>query len=210
MTLTAADLDALEAACRAVPLTESEYLADDLVQTLLETVVDYQQHTTTVERAVEHYRVHCWSEIRTLEDLETLFARHPDDKTGNVALAQHLWGYRLWTRAGQLRGLVAFLRRRGIDDLDGLRAWATASTFKTFEGQVKGLGPAVYQWLVMRLGVSTVKPDVHVLRFCQRALGRPVSEDDAVAGLTEVAPRLDVEPHRLDWSIWEHERGAAT
>lgn len=41
------DLDALEAACRKLPLTENTYIATDLVNTLLETVLDYQMHTTT-------------------------------------------------------------------------------------------------------------------------------------------------------------------
>jgi hypothetical protein len=204
VTLSSTELDALEAACRKVPLTESTYVADDLVQTLLDTVVDYQQHTRTVENAVAHVQRHCWDEVRTLDNLEELFARYPNDKDGNTALAQYLWGYRLWTRAQQLRGLVAFLRRQGTSDLDGLRTWATQSTFKTFEGQIKGLGPAVYQWLVMRLGVETVKPDVHVLRFVQSAIGRKPGE--AVAGITEAATRLEVPTRVLDWSIWEHQR----
>lgn len=208
--LDALDLDVLERACRQVPLTTTEYVATDFVLTLLETVVDYQQHTTTVENCVKYFTDHCWNEVRTLDDLVGLFVRFPNDKTGNTALAQYLWGFKLWTRAEQLRGLVAFLADNGIDDLDGLRRWAAASTFKTFEGRVKGLGPVVYQWLVMRLGVPTVNPDVHVLRFCQAALGRVVSEQDTISGLTTVAGRLGVPPHRLDWPIWEYQRGGGT
>lgn len=207
MTLTPAELANLEAACRDVPLTTSEYVATDLVLTLLETVVDYQQWTTTVENCVKYFTENRWDEARTLDDLEALFRRFPNGKDGNISLAQYLWGYKLWTRAEQLRGLVAFLRRNGIEDLDGLGKWATMSTFATFQGQVKGLGPVVYQWLIMRLGVPTVKPDVHVLRFCEAALGRPVSEEEAIAGLTGVADKIGVPPHRLDWSIWEHQRG---
>jgi hypothetical protein len=196
-------------ACRRVPLTSSTYLADDLVQTLLETVVDYQQHTTTVVNAIEHFRAHCWAEIRTLVDLEGLFARYPEDKVGNTDLATYLWGYKLWTRAQQLRDLVAFLRRLGIDDLAGLRKWSETSTFADFEGQVKGLGPVVYQWLTMRLGVETVKPDVHVLRFVSGAIGRRVSEQEAVVGLVAVAGAMRVNANVLDWSIWEWQRSQA-
>ena len=56
--------------------------------------------------------------------------------------------------------------------LDDLRQWAESSTFADFQGQVKGLGPVVYQWLTMRLGAETVKPDVHIVRFVSRAIAR--------------------------------------
>jgi hypothetical protein len=36
---------------------------------------------------------------------------------------------------------------------------------------VKHLGLAAYKWLTMRLGVETVKPDVHVHRFVESAVG---------------------------------------
>ena len=49
-----------------------------------------------------------------------------------------------------------------MTDLASLRAWAEGSTSKDFVGHIKGLGPTVYQWLVMRAGVETIKPDVHV------------------------------------------------
>jgi hypothetical protein len=208
--LTAAELDLLEEACRKVPLTQNEYVAMDFIKTLLTTVIDYNRHTTTVESCDQYFTERRSHEVRTLDDLEVLFDRFPNDKDGNVALARHLWGQRQWTRAEQLRGLVAFLRRIGVEDLDELRKWGTASTFKDFEGQVKGLGPVVYQWLVMRLGVPTIKPDVHVLRFCQAALGRVVSEQEAIDGLTVVATRMGVPPNVLDWSIWEYQREGVT
>ncbi len=71
---------------------------------------------------------------------------------------------------------------------------------------MRGLGPVVYQWLTMRLGAETVKPDVHVVRFVSGALGRAVSEREAIDGLVAVARRLGIKANVLDWSIWEHER----
>jgi len=35
---------------------------------------------------------------------------------------------------------------------------------------------ARYQWLVMRQGVDTVKPDVHVRRFAEAAVGRKLND----------------------------------
>jgi hypothetical protein len=71
-----------------VPLTENEYIATDFVVALLETVMDYQNSTVTVERAGKYFETHAWDEARTLDDLERLLARFPADKDGNDALAQ--------------------------------------------------------------------------------------------------------------------------
>jgi 3-methyladenine DNA glycosylase/8-oxoguanine DNA glycosylase len=206
VALTPSELDALEEACGKVPLTSSVYLTDDPVMALVETVVDYQMQTVAVERALRHFVEERSHQLRTVDDLRACLDGFPDTPEGNVDLAQHLWGYRLWTRAQQLRGLVAYFQRQGVATIDELKTWARESEFKDFEGKVKGLGPAVYRWLIMRLGVQTVKPDVHVLRFVSRAIGRPVREGEAVAGLEAIASRLGVKAAILDWSIWEHER----
>ena len=58
----------------------------------------------------------------------------------------------------------------------------------------------------MRLGVDTIKPDVHVLRFVKDAIGRSVTEAEAIAGLHAAADALGVTATRLDWSIWELQR----
>lgn len=204
--LDAKELAKLVSRCRAVPLTEYEYVATDFVVALLETVMDYQNARTTVQRAGMYFADNRWDEIRTLDDLERVLARFPADRGGNDELAQYLWGYHHWRRAQELRGLVAYFRERNVTDLSALKAWAVASTADEFVGHIKGLGTAVYHGLVMRLGVETVKPDVHILRFVSDAIGRPVNELEAVEALEEVAKRLDLSPRTLDWSIWEYQR----
>ncbi len=197
-------------AASGLPPAERSYVEDDFVTNLLETVLDYQLHTTAVVKALEHFRNTRWDEIRTLDDLERLLELHPEDQGGNTALAQHLWGYNLWTRAQQLRGLVAYFRGIGIVDQERLRAWAHESSFKRdFEGRVKGLGPAVYQWLVMRQGVDTVKPDVHVRHFAESAAGRPLSDAEVIELVTKAARRLGIKAYELDWRIWEASLGGA-
>jgi hypothetical protein len=74
---------------------------------------------------------------------------------------------------------------------------------------VKGLGPAVYQWLVMCQGVDTVKPDVHVRRFAESAVGRGLRDWEVVEITTEAAKRLDVKAIELDWRIWEASQGGS-
>jgi hypothetical protein len=200
------ELGALVSRCGAVPLTENEYVATDFVVALLETVMDYQNPTTTVQRATKHFEDNRWDEIRTLDDLERVLSRFPTDRGGNDELALYLWGYHHWRRAQELRGLVTYFSERNVTDLAALKAWAVASTTDDFVGHIKGLGTAVYHGLVMRLGVETVKPDVHILRFVSDAIGRPVNELEAVEGLEQVARRLDLSPRVLDWSIWEYQR----
>jgi hypothetical protein len=200
------EMAALVERCRTVPPAANVSVATDMVTALLETVVDYQMRTTTVGRAMQHFATERADEVRTFDDLEAWLARFPDTEDGNVDLAISLWGYRLWTRAQQLRGLVAYFDARRVRTLEALRSWARTSTYQDFQGHVKGLGPTVYQALVMRLGRETVKPDVHVLRFVAAAIGRTVKAGEAVEALEAVAHALGVTATRLDLSIWEYQR----
>jgi hypothetical protein len=196
--LTEDELDRLQAACREIPLTPDERVAEDFVAELFDTVLDYQNRAETVRKAQTHFRSTYGDSIRSLEDVERLLREHPDD----TDLAMSLWGNRHWRRARELRGLVAFFRERDVTDLASLSGWAAGSNQADFVGHIKGLGPAVYRSLVMRLGVDTVKPDVHVLRFVAAAIGRRVSQDEAVASLEEVASRLGTSARTLDGGIW--------
>jgi hypothetical protein len=208
--VTDADVAKLAAAARVLPPNTGAYLEEDFVMNLLETVLDYMLQTEVVVKALERFREYRWSEMRTLDDLEQLMARFPKDQAGNTALAQYLWGYNFWTRAQQLRDLVGYFRSIGVVDQERLKQWALTSTFKKdFEGRVKGLGPAVYQWLVMRQGVDTVKPDVHVRRFAEAAVRRKLNDQDVIELTTRAAARIGVKAFELDWRIWEASRGGA-
>jgi hypothetical protein len=127
-----------------------------------------------------------------------------------TVIEQYLWGYNFWTRAQQLRDLARYFRSIGVIDQQRLKQWALASTFKKdFEGRVKELGPALYQWLVMRQGVDTVKPDVHLRRFAEAAVGRKLNDHDVIEVTAGAAARLGVKAFELDWRIWEASRGGA-
>jgi len=204
------DIERIIAACVGLPEPSGDYVIDDFLVNLVATVVDFQTHTTAVERAIAHFEEQVRPELDDVYDLVELMNRWPDTEEGNTALALHLWGYRMWTRAQMLRGLVDYFLSIGVDDQDQLRAWARQATFADFEGKVRGLGQAVFQWLVMRQGVETVKPDVHVHRFVAAILGRGVSDKDAVEVVTAAAERLGRSVIRLDWAIWEAGRTEAT
>ena len=204
------DIERVAVAARTLPPAEEVDVEGDFVLNLLETVLDYMQQTAVVAKALEHYKAHRWDEIRTLDDLEAVLARYGTDQEGNTDLALYLWGYKLWTRAEQLRGLARHFRAIGVTDQRSLQRWAETSTFEAdFEGKVKGLGLAVYQALVMRQGVDTVKPDVHVRRFDEGAVGRGLSDWEVVEVTTAAAQRLGIKAIELDWRIWEASRGGS-
>ena len=204
------DIDRVAAESATLPPATGNYLEDDFVMNLLATVVDYMMHTTAVVRALTHFRSTRWDDVRTMDDLTATFARFPDDKEGNVALALYLWDYKLWTRAAQLRALTTYFATIGVTNQDALRDWAARSDFRRdFEGQVKGLGIAVYQWLVMRQGVGTVKPDVHLHRFAEAALARRLTDVEVIDVVTGAASTLGIKAYELDWRIWEAQRQGA-
>ena len=196
--LTVDELDVLEARCREIPLSSDDHVAEDFLTELFDTVLDYQNRAETVRKALTHFGAEHGARVTTLADLESVLRDHSDDED----LAAYLWGNRHWRRARELRGLVAYFREREVMDLAALRRWAAGSTQEDFVGHIKGLGPAVYRSLVMRLGVDTVKPDVHVLRFVAAAIGRTATQDEAVASLEEIARRLGTSARTLDGSIW--------
>lgn len=164
-------------------------------------------HSHAVENAMAHYQSRRWGEIRSFVDLCQVISRYSDDKVGNTQLAQHLWGNNHWTRASPLRGLVAYFGSINVTSQEALTGWARHSDFaRDFEGKVPGLGFAVYQWLVMRQGVETVKPDVHLRRFLTSIIGRDLPDEELVSVLEKAAPVLGLKAYELDWRIWEYQR----
>jgi hypothetical protein len=197
-------------ACGKLSPAKGNYLETDYVSNLFLTVLDFMMHGAVVGKAIDYYAAHERARIRTCDELRAVLERYTDDENGNRALAQHLWGNNHWTRAALLRRLTDFLGGIGVTDQRALKEWADRSDFRRdFRGKVKGLGHAVYQWLVMRQGIETVKPDVHLHRFVTKVIGRECGDEELVCALEHVAERLHLKAYELDWRIWEHERGGA-
>lgn len=213
--LTEEEMERLVAECQGLPAAEGGYASEnfapynDYMTNVLLTVLDLQMHNVAVNNSIDHYRERRWDEIRLLDDLEEVLARFPDTREGNIETAQYLWGNKHWTRIGWLRGFVRFLREGDLTTQEALKAWAIQCDFdRDFRGRVKNLGIAACQWLRMRLGVDTVKPDVHIHRFVKRATGRTLSDSDAVRAIEEASKRLGMRARALDGVIWETQRGA--
>jgi hypothetical protein len=54
--------------------------------------------------------------------------------------------------------------------------------------------------------MDTVKPDVHVRRFAEKAVGRPLSDRDVIEVVVKAAHQLGMKAYELDWAIWEASR----
>ena len=98
MTLDDREWMLLEKASAAVPPpaiapaigTDADY--PDYISNLLLTVLDLRLRNPIVNNAIQFYRDNRWNEVRTLEDVEGLLARFPEDDEGNRAAAKYLWG----------------------------------------------------------------------------------------------------------------------
>lgn len=78
--ISEADIEKLASAARLLPPNTSTYLEEDFVMNLLETVLDYMLQTEVVVRALERFRENRWNDVRTLDDLERVMARFPEDQ----------------------------------------------------------------------------------------------------------------------------------
>jgi len=202
------EVERLAEACRAIPKARGEYHYPDYITNVLLTVLDLRMHNVAVNNSISYYRNHCWAEIRSIDQLAALLDRYPDEKEGNLAVAQYLWGNNHWMRVEWLRGFVSFLIADGLTTQELLRDWVHRSDFhRDFEGRVKYLGIAAFKWLAMRLGVETVKPDGHLHKFVETALGHRVTDDELVRLVEAAARRLGLSARQLDISIWEFQRG---
>lgn len=182
----------------------TSYLSD-----VLETVLNFQMQEPVVVKALQYFEhnVQHQHDIHTHEQLQDALNIYPDTEDGNKAAAQFFWGNNHWTRIELLRRFLPFLASIGATDQPSLHAWARQADFeRDFKGRVKGMGIAVFHWLLLRCGVSTIKPDVWVINFGQRVLGRRIPEDRLVTAFNDIAPLIGESLETLDVTIWYHEK----
>jgi hypothetical protein len=204
MTLTPDEMTRLSKAC--VQLEDGpDHRCADYVDNLLNTALDFHMKSKTADAAISYFKsVHG---AKTHQDVKALIAKYPNTKEGNQLLAKFLWNNNHWSRAKLLRKIVQFFEERGVTDQGSLDRWAISADFETHvNGQLKteehSIAYTLFQWLRVRCGVNTVKPDVRVLNFVGDAVGRKVTPVEAVVGLEKVAKESSRRANRLDSAIW--------
>lgn len=185
-----------------------DYRCHDYIENLINTVIDFQMQSPAVQRATNHFNKH---KITTHDQLKALIDKFPNNKEGNQQLARELWNYNLWSRAKFLRTIMECFERRGIRDQESLKKWVhNADYHRDVQGRFRteehSIGYAIFKWLELRLGIDTVKPDVHILRFIADSIGRSVTANEAVSALTRIAKETNRDAFKLDAAIWNYQR----
>ena len=121
-------------------------------------------------------------------------------------------------KANALVGVLDYLidiqqRFDGASEGERLAAWARwarPGDYLTLD--VHGFKLAGFQYLRMLFGTETTKPDVHILRYAEQALARPIrgkpsSEVQAVYAIERAGEILGRSVRQLDIAIWEQGAG---
>lgn len=183
MALSSDEMSRLQQACEQLD-DGPDYRCEDYVANLLNMTLDFQMNTKTVDAAANFFKQR--HGVTTHYELKSLLARHANTKEGNQLLAQFLWYNNHWSRAKFLRKIMECLEARGITDQTSLTHWVHDADFgQDVKGQFRteehSIGQTLFQWLRLRCGINTVKPDVHVRRFVSNAIGRKPTPKETVA-----------------------------
>lgn len=211
MALTKSEFQKLKKQCEKLE-DGPDYSINDYVTNLLNTVLDFQMRVGTIVAAMKYYEE--YHGYRTHKKLKEFIESFPDTKKGNLKLANSLWNNNHWSRVKFLRMLLVKFEERGIKGSKSLKKWISEANFKTdirgqFRTQEHSIGIALFQWLRLRLGIDTVKPDVHIVNFVSQAVGRNVSQQEALDSLLEAAEKLNRKAALLDAAIWHYQREEA-
>lgn len=198
-------------ACADLPFLRQPRGKTDYMDDVLTTALDFQMQGIVVSNALAYFREQVQRQhgIDTHGQLQAVLDSFPDTEDGNKAASQFLWKNSHWTRIGLLRRFLPFLASVNVTDQASLHAWAQQADFeRDFKDRVKGLSVAVFHWILIRCGVSSIKPDVWVINFAQRVTGKRFSEGPLVEIFTKLAPLLGESLETFDVTIWYYEKMA--
>ena len=196
---------------RACNLLEDgpDHRSDNYALNIIDVAINFQTNNKAVKAARKHYNDKVrYKSHKKLKDVVDSF---PDTKRGNKRLASHLWSNDMWTRTEFLRVLLEEFDQRGIRGQKSLKKWLTNAEFKRdVKGQFKSkhhsMGIALFHWLCLRCGIETIKPDVHVLNFVEKHIGRRPQPEECIEALVTIAQQQRRECCRLDSAIWHLRR----
>jgi hypothetical protein len=110
-----------------------------------------------------------------------------------------------WTILGVAQYLDTMqLQFRGVDELARLEAWANwAHPGDYVMADIPGFGLAGFQYLRMLFGADTSKPDVRIIRYVSNAVGREVTDIQALYLLMRASQISGESLRRLDGFLWD-------
>ncbi|MGB3866285.1 MAG: hypothetical protein WBA29_11735, partial [Xanthobacteraceae bacterium] len=89
--------------------------------------------------------------------------------------------------------------------LQRAQQWAHAAAFGSPDSpRIKGFGLAGFQYLRMLFGGNTTKPDTHIIRFVENAIGMRATPAKTLYFLERAACRSAVSLRDFDTTTWEN------
>ena len=142
-------------------------------------------------------------QIQQITELAELMASYP---TPHAFMQQEL-NYNYEDRARILHEVVMFLcaivqQTPTIPEEKALKQWVVQAQSQTHRLNIKGFGPAGFQYLCMLFGVDTTKPDIYIIRFVSELLNRDVPDLEAHALLKAAAEGSGLSVRAVDRYIW--------
>lgn len=207
--LTDDEFTKLAVAVAGLPFIRPAKWETDYLEDVMHTVLNFHIQEPVVINALNFFQLQVQRQHRINDhhQLKALLAKFPNDKDGNEAAAIFLWSNRHWTRIELLRRLLDFFESIGVTDQPSLHAWIKTATFGAdFKGKVKGLGISVYEWLRIRCGIDSIKPDVWVINFAKRVVGKRISEKALVDTFGRISPLVGQSLSTIDVTIWYFEK----
>lgn len=211
--LTDDEFTKLAIAVAGLPFIRPAQWETDYLEDVMHTVLNFHIQEPVVINALNFFQLQVQQQHRINDhyQLKALLAKFPNDKDGNEAAAMFLWSNRHWTRIELLRRLLDFFESIGVTDQLSLHAWIKTATFESdFKGKVKGLGIAVWEWLRIRCGIDSIKPDIWVINFAKRVVGKSISEKALVDTFGRISPLVGESLSTIDVTIWYYEKLAMT
>ncbi len=207
--LTDDEFTKLAIAVAGLPFIRPTKWETDYLEDVMHTVLNFHIQEPVVINALNYFQLQVQKQhhINDHHQLKALLAKFPNDRDGNEAAALFLWSNRHWTRIELLRRLLEFFESVGVTDQPSLHAWIKTATFEAdFKGKVKGLGIAVWEWLRIRCGIDSIKPDIWVINFAKRVVGKRISEKALVDTFGRISPLVGESLSTIDVTIWYYEK----
>lgn len=207
--LTDDEFTKLAIAVAGLPFIRPTKWETDYLEDVMHTVLNFHIQEPVVINALNFFQLQVQQQhhINDHHQLKALLAKFANDRDGNEAAALFLWSNRHWTRIELLRRLLDFFESIGVTDQPSLHAWIKTASFESdFKGKVKGLGIAVWEWLRIRCGIDSIKPDIWVINFSKRIVGKRISEKVLVDTFGRISPLVGESLSTIDVTIWYYEK----
>jgi hypothetical protein len=170
-----------------------------LLDAVLSVRAAYGRPETGVRAAVERYRR--YHDVDHLDDLDRLASMTPSALADVLANHQRLAGQT--PKASAVVAVAGRLRDLDVRHASDLRA--DVVEHRSAVTGIDGLGPLTWDYLLLVVGAPDRPADQRLLRFAERVLGCPVTEDALGVAVQHAAERLEVSATTLELALWRAE-----